>query len=77
MFAKEKEKKEQIEKLFNDSSKGLGLILNERMINIPPELAPPLHKMLYEEMENAVEEEVFLNPISNPSIRLDYIISYG
>ncbi len=60
MFGKEKdkEKKEQIEKLFNDSSKGLGLILNERMINIPPELAPPLHKMLYEEMENAVEEEV-------------------
>ena len=35
---------------------GLGLILTERMVNMPVEVAPPMYKMLNEEVEWALEE---------------------
>lgn len=35
---------------------GLGLILTERMVNMPVEVAPPMYKMLKEEVEWALEE---------------------
>lgn len=35
-----------------DSDK-LGLLINERLINMPPQIAPPMYKMLLEEMEGA------------------------
>jgi len=50
-------KKELIQKLFKDESKPLGLILNERMINVPPEIALPMHKALFEEIQLAKEED--------------------
>ncbi|MEW5317076.1 MAG: hypothetical protein WDW38_008407 [Sanguina aurantia] len=47
--------KEQILKAFD--SEGTGLILNERLINSPPSLAPPLTQFLFEEIEGAAEDE--------------------
>jgi len=43
--------------LFTDSSKGLGLLLNERMVNIPDALAPPLHQNLFDEIAIAFNTE--------------------
>lgn len=37
---------EQLEKIFNDNSKPVGLLLSERFINVPPQIALPLHKQL-------------------------------
>lgn len=37
---------EQLEKILNDASKPVGLLLSERFINVPPQIALPLHKHL-------------------------------
>ena len=37
---------EQLEQIFNDTSKPVGLFLSERFINVPPQIALPLHKQL-------------------------------
>lgn len=37
---------EQLEKILNDTSKPVGLLLSERFINVPPQIALPLHKHL-------------------------------
>jgi len=50
-------KRKELQSLFDDTSKSLGLIINERMINVPPEIAPPMHKTLYEEIQLAHEDE--------------------
>ncbi|KAM6951403.1 protein BCCIP homolog [Aplochiton taeniatus] len=44
---------EQWEKVLNDTSKTVGLLLSERFINVPPQIALPLHKQLQEEMAEA------------------------
>ncbi|XP_015231374.1 PREDICTED: BRCA2 and CDKN1A-interacting protein [Cyprinodon variegatus] len=44
---------EQLEKIFSDTSKPVGLLLCERFINVPPQIALPLHKQLQEEMAEA------------------------
>ncbi|XP_067101412.1 protein BCCIP homolog [Osmerus mordax] len=44
---------EQLEKVLNDTSKPVGLLLSERFINVPPQIALPLHKQLQEEMAEA------------------------
>ncbi|XP_035262250.1 protein BCCIP homolog [Anguilla anguilla] len=44
---------EQLEKTLNDTSKPVGLLLSERFINVPPQIALPLHKQLLEEMAEA------------------------
>lgn len=44
---------EQLEKIFNDNSKPVGLLLSERFINVPPQIALPLHKQLQEEIAEA------------------------
>lgn len=52
----------------DDGSKGtLGLILTERLINIPTEIVPPMYKMLLEEIEWALEE-------NEPYAFTDYLI---
>ncbi len=38
--------REQFVRIINDPKHSVGLLLNERFINIPPQLAPPLHKSL-------------------------------
>lgn len=37
---------EEIELILNDPSKPVGLLLSERFINVPPQIALPLHKQL-------------------------------
>uniref|UniRef100_A0A8C6UGK5 Protein BCCIP homolog n=1 Tax=Neogobius melanostomus TaxID=47308 RepID=A0A8C6UGK5_9GOBI len=44
---------ERLEKALSDSSKSVGLLLSERFINVPPQIALPLHKQLQEEMSEA------------------------
>ncbi|KAK2820539.1 hypothetical protein Q5P01_023498 [Channa striata] len=44
---------EQLEKILNDNSKPVGLLLSERFINVPPQIALPLHKQLLEEIAEA------------------------
>lgn len=52
----------------DDGSKGtLGLILTERLINIPTEVVPPMYKMLLEEIQWALEE-------NEPYAFTDYLI---
>ncbi|MBN3299023.1 BCCIP protein, partial [Amia calva] len=44
---------EQLEKILEDTSKPVGLLLSERFINVPPQIALPLHKQLQEEIAEA------------------------
>ena len=39
------------------SGKQVGLVLSERLINMPSEIAPPLYSMLVDELEAAVEDK--------------------
>jgi protein BCP1 len=47
----------QLAGLLSSSSSQIGLILTERLINIPPEVVPPMYSMLVDEIEAAVEDE--------------------
>jgi len=47
---------EQLKTLMEDSNHPLGLVLNERMVNVPYELAPHLHRSLFEEIARAKQE---------------------
>ncbi|XP_033886403.3 BRCA2 and CDKN1A-interacting protein-like [Acipenser ruthenus] len=44
---------EQLDKILNDTTKPVGLLLSERFINVPPQIALPLHKQLQEEIAEA------------------------
>ncbi|NXN78019.1 BCCIP protein, partial [Bombycilla garrulus] len=44
---------EQLRKLLNDSTKPVGLILSERFINVPPQIALPMHQQLQKELAEA------------------------
>ncbi|KAI9546841.1 hypothetical protein NQZ68_022786 [Dissostichus eleginoides] len=44
---------EEMELILNDPSKPVGLLLSERFINVPPQIALPLHKQLQEELAEA------------------------
>jgi protein BCP1 len=48
---------ELLPSLLSSSSSQIGLILTERLINIPPEIAPPMFSMLIDEIEAAVEDK--------------------
>lgn len=48
----------EVGNLLNDPSKArVGLVLTERLINIPSEVVPPMYKMLLEEISWAIEEK--------------------
>uniref|UniRef100_A0AAY4DPK2 Protein BCCIP homolog n=2 Tax=Denticeps clupeoides TaxID=299321 RepID=A0AAY4DPK2_9TELE len=44
---------EQLEKALSDPSRPVGLLLCERFINVPPQIALPLHKQLQQEVTEA------------------------
>ena len=50
-------KRAELEAYFSvESNRGpLGLLLNERAVNLPPQLVPPLHRCLFEEVEKLAE----------------------
>ncbi|XP_051657171.1 BRCA2 and CDKN1A-interacting protein isoform X2 [Manacus candei] len=44
---------EQLSKLLSDCTKPVGLILSERFINVPPQIALPMHQQLQKELTEA------------------------
>ncbi|KAI1977627.1 Mss4p nuclear export [Ophidiomyces ophidiicola] len=46
-----------IKELLSQPACQIGLVLTERLINIPPEVIPPMYTMLLEEIQWAVEEK--------------------
>jgi len=54
--AKTNEKLSQIPQLLS-AGKHVGLILTERLINMPPEISPPMYSSLIDEIEAAVEDK--------------------
>jgi len=49
--------KAKLNALLDDKSKPLGLLLHNRMINLPTELVPPLQKALQDDIKWAIENE--------------------
>jgi len=47
----------QLSSLLGSSTAQVGLILAERLINVPTEIAPPMYTMIIDEIEAAVEDE--------------------
>ncbi|XP_071793824.1 BRCA2 and CDKN1A-interacting protein-like [Asterias amurensis] len=58
--------REELLRIIDDPKHSVGLLLNERFINIPPQLAPPLHKSLQKDLELASRK--------NPKFKLDYFL---
>lgn len=44
---------EQLDKVLNDNSKPVGLLLSERFINVPAQIALPMHQQLQKELAEA------------------------
>ncbi|XP_012510815.1 PREDICTED: BRCA2 and CDKN1A-interacting protein [Propithecus coquereli] len=44
---------EQLDKLLNDNTKPVGFLLSERFINVPPQIALPMHQQLQKELADA------------------------
>ncbi|XP_008977137.3 BRCA2 and CDKN1A-interacting protein isoform X7 [Callithrix jacchus] len=49
----EKSMVEQLDKLLNDTTKAVGLLLSERFINVPPQIALPMYQQLQKEVVEA------------------------
>lgn len=49
----EKSMVEQLVKLLNDTTKPVGFLLSERFINVPPQIALPMHQQLQKELAEA------------------------
>lgn len=47
---------EGVSAVLKDETKKVGLVLAERLINVPAEIAPPMYGMLIDEVEAAVED---------------------
>ncbi|PRP86881.1 hypothetical protein PROFUN_03629 [Planoprotostelium fungivorum] len=57
--------KKKLDKVLDE--KKVGLLVNERMVNVPLELAPPLHQILYDDIEKAKKD-------SPAEFTVDYLI---
>ncbi|XP_008844213.1 BRCA2 and CDKN1A-interacting protein [Nannospalax galili] len=44
---------EQLDQLLNDTAKPVGFLLSERFINVPPQIALPMHQQLQKELAEA------------------------
>lgn len=44
-------------------TKDVGLLVSQRVVNLPPQLLPPLYDALFDEVEWATEDEVNHNII--------------
>ncbi|XP_058411377.1 BRCA2 and CDKN1A-interacting protein-like [Diceros bicornis minor] len=49
----EKSMVEQLDKLLNDTTKPVGFLLSERFINVPPQIALPMHQQLQKQLAEA------------------------
>jgi protein BCP1 len=59
-FLNEKSKNDEFNKIWKDR---VGIILNDRLINMPPQIAPPLFEMLLEENEVQYKHIVLISKI--------------
>ena len=69
-FDEKKKNKKLIKKIINNSS--LGLLINERLINLPQELVSPAMKLIYKELEECINEEGY-----NGKFDIDYYIVFS
>lgn len=46
----------EVPRVLKDAEAHVGLVLGERLINMPPEISPPMYSMLVDEVEAAVED---------------------
>jgi protein BCP1 len=46
-----------------DDKKPLGIILNERMVNVPPQIAPAFHRSLFDEIEKSHKVGYFISRV--------------
>lgn len=53
-----KDKSEKFDKLLNDPSHQLGYLVNERYVNLPPNMAIPMLESLVKEMEKACQKQM-------------------
>jgi len=66
----------KLQNLFTDTNTGLGLIVNERVANVPPQLAPHLHTSFFEELKDAqktnakynFDNYIFISTIHNAGV---------
>ncbi|XP_040094688.1 BRCA2 and CDKN1A-interacting protein-like [Oryx dammah] len=49
----EKSMVEELDRLFNDTARPVGFLLSERCINVPPQVALPMHQQLQKELAEA------------------------
>ena len=49
------DKKSTLERYLSDLSSPLGLLVSERVVNLPPNLVPPLLKCLFQEVDDAAK----------------------
>jgi hypothetical protein len=54
------------EEMMKDESLQVGLMLNERVVNLPPQLVPSLHKCLEDDVEWSLTTEVIGDSIEFP-----------
>ena len=48
------------EDIFNDDSKKIGLVLHERLVNMPDEVAAPMYRQLWDDWAEAIKEDASL-----------------
>uniref|UniRef100_A0A7N0T6Y7 Protein BCCIP homolog n=1 Tax=Kalanchoe fedtschenkoi TaxID=63787 RepID=A0A7N0T6Y7_KALFE len=49
--------REKLKGLFNQLAHGVGLLVSQRVVNLPPQLLPPLYDGLFDEISWATEDE--------------------
>jgi len=54
--------KNKLANILDDASQHVGMLFNERLLNMPVQVSPPSFQMLIEEMQWACDD-VFLNKI--------------
>lgn len=47
-----------------EKAQDVGLLISQRVVNLPPQLLPPLYDALFDEVSWATEDEVDVNPVT-------------
>lgn len=59
----DKDIKNDLKQLLEEQASSVGLIVSQRIVNLPPQLLPPLYDALFDEISWAIEDEVRYNNI--------------
>lgn len=55
---KDNERENDLKRLLEEQTSSVGLIVSQRLVNLPPQLLPPLYDALFDEISWATEDEV-------------------